>query len=255
VPFEVARLNEFRSELDGLPFRHDFWERHLPTVDLLNFRGHQHYLYQDMNPDNFRELDQRLRSEDDWHLLDTMSEDGAFGALTLNLDGNIVSRDLLDSVEEITYLRKRLNWQRDQNVRLLDIGAGYGRIAHRLCEAMPNAEVWCSDAIPESLWVCESYLEYRSVTRAQVVSCTRLSREVQGIQFDVATAIHSLSECTPEGVSWWLDLLRSLQIPVVLYVANPSYPVLDQFEQNGYRLVETLNADLDHQPFRLYRLS
>lgn len=252
----MARLDELRQELaiERLPFKHQFWATHLPTVDLTQFRGHRHYLYQDMNPDNFQEMGQRLEDTDDWHLLERLSEDGAFGVLTTVLNGKVVSRDLLDSIEEITYLRTFFGWQRDQAVKILDIGAGYGRLAHRVCEAMPNAEVWCTDAIAESVWLCEGYLAHRGVERAHVVSCTALPEVARGIRFDVATAIHSLSECSPEGVTWWLRLLRELGVPYVLYVANPSYDVLSQFEHAGYSLIDSRLADLDSQPFRLYAL-
>lgn len=256
MSFDPARLDALRQELavERLPFRHDFWDRHLPTVDLASFRGHRHYLYQDMNPANFEQCERHLREVDDWHLLDQFSEEGAFGALLINVNGKLVSRDLLDSIEEITYLRRFLGWQREQAVKVLDIGAGYGRLAHRLCEAMPNAEVWCTDAIAESVWVCENYLAYRGVSRAYVASCVKIEAAIEDVQFDVATAIHSLSECSPEGVTWWIDLLRTHRVPYVLYVANPSYPLLDQFSAGGYELIDTRRADLDLQPFRLYRL-
>ena len=50
-----------------------------------------------------------LESIDELGLLDTLEEDGAFGAHTFSVDGRLVSRDLLDSVAEIYFLERHLN--------------------------------------------------------------------------------------------------------------------------------------------------
>ena len=52
---------------------------------------------------------------------------------------------------------------RDAPLRLLDIGAGYGRLAHRLAESVPATEIMCTDAVPASTFLSEFYLRFRGV--------------------------------------------------------------------------------------------
>ena len=48
---------------------------------------------------------------------------------------------------------------------MLDIGAGYGRLAHRMSAAFPQLEDYCCvDAVPESTFLSEYYLRHRGCT-------------------------------------------------------------------------------------------
>jgi len=92
-----------------------------------------------------------VAERDALRLLDALEEDGAFGCWTFEYPGHgRVSRDLLESVNEIAYLERRLGLSRTE-ARILDIGAGYVRLAHRMAEVLPRlADYCCVDAIPES---------------------------------------------------------------------------------------------------------
>ena len=66
-----------------------------------------------------------------------------------DIDGMLVSRDLLDSINELTFLDDELGIAQ-RNMTILDIGAGYGRLAHRATTAFENLTYLCTDAIPLS---------------------------------------------------------------------------------------------------------
>ena len=96
-----------------------------------------------------------LRSIDRLGLLERLKEDGLFGALTFPFDENMVlSRDLLDSVSEITFLEETISISKRDQLKVLDIGAGYGRFAHRLSASLPAiGKVICTDAVAESTFL------------------------------------------------------------------------------------------------------
>jgi hypothetical protein len=118
---------------------------------------------------------------------------------------------------------------------VLDIGAGYGRLAHRMTTAHPNvADYCCVDAVPESTFLSEWYLRFRGCTPpARVVPL----HEVETLQpgFDLAVNIHSFSECTHDAIAWWLDLLRRLAVPRVLIIPNEPTELLSLEADNSRR--------------------
>src|SRR3546814_16107320 len=67
------------------------------------------------------------------------SEDGLFGCWTQRFPGHPrCSRDLLDSVNELSFLDRHLSIRGRDGLRILDLGAGYGRLAHRAPAAFPG---------------------------------------------------------------------------------------------------------------------
>lgn len=220
------------------------------------FRGDTPYVW------NYRELRrvtrlkyfvflQYIRGIDTHHLLAHLEEDGAFGCWTHDFEGSpTVSRDLLDSINEISFLQRQLDILSCGDLRVLDIGAGYGRLAHRLCVAAPAiSDYCCVDAIPESSFLCDYYLHHRRLERqARVVTLDRVESDLQPGQFDLAVNIHSFSECTLTAVRWWILQLQRLRIPKVLIVPNAPTQLLTNeadgsardyrpyLEEAGYRL-------------------
>jgi hypothetical protein len=170
------------------------------------------------------------------HLLDRLGEDGAFGCWTYEYAGRgRYSRDLLESVNELLFLERELELSKRERFSVLDIGAGYGRLAHRMTTAFPNAgDYCCVDAVPESTFLSEWYLRFRGCTPpARVVPL----HEVETLQpgFDLAVNIHSFSECTHDAVAWWLDLLRRLAVPRVLIIPNEPTELLSLEADNSRR--------------------
>lgn len=174
---------------------------------------------------------------DELGLLESLDEDGAFGCWTYEYPGRPkVSRDLLDSVNEISFLERHLGLSRRPGVRVLDIGAGYGRLAHRMCSGLSNLKDYCCvDAIAESTFVCEYYLRYRGCSPpARVVSLDRVQHELRPGSFDLALNVHSFSECPLEAVAWWMDELVRLAPQWLLVVPNEPEKMLS-LEPDGSR--------------------
>jgi SAM-dependent methyltransferase len=169
-------------------------------------------------------------------LLRTLGEDGAFGCWTFSYPGyGVVSRDLLESTNEITFLDRQLDLLARPGVRLLDIGAGYGRLAHRMAVAHPRlGDYCCIDAIPESTFISRYYLRARKVEAARVVPLDEIESSLGPGTFDLAINIHSFSECTFDAVQWWVSQLERLEVPAVLIVPNEADELLT-LEVDGSR--------------------
>ena len=151
----------------------------LAGVVLTRFRAGSSYVwnYYGSSTENTEKLQyyvfaQAVKAADSAALLEVLDEDGAFGCSTFEFAGiGRVSRDLLDSVTEINFLQRHLSVLDRDEFRVLDIGAGYGRMAHRLLEANPKLDGYtCVDAVPESTFLCEFYLKHRGLLdRAEVI--------------------------------------------------------------------------------------
>ncbi len=171
-------------------------------------------------------------------LLDRLSEDGLFGCWTFEFPGHgRVSRDLLESVNELSFLERRLGLSRRERFSVLDIGAGYGRLAHRGVEAFPNCADWCCvDAVPESTFLSEYYLDFRNAAPpARVVALDAIEGELQPGAFDLAVNLHAFPEMPIAAVTWWLELLARLEVPRLLIVPNAPGGLVS-LEPDGSRL-------------------
>ena len=198
-------------------------------VDLRTFRGPNAYVFSYAGSDP---LAARLRyfiyadaarRKDPMQLLGRLREDGAFGCMTFDYPGiGRVSRDLLDSVLEINFLHKHLDVLGRDDLNVLDIGAGYGRMAHRMLEANPGIKSYtCVDAVPESTFLCEFYLEYRKLLgQARVIPLDKLEQQLGSTRYDLALNIHSFAECTFASIEWWLTQLKRMGIPKLMIVQN-----------------------------------
>jgi SAM-dependent methyltransferase len=181
--------------------------------------------------------------------LEKLGEDGAFGCWTFTYDGlGRVSRDLLESVNELCFLDRELGLAKP---RVLDIGAGYGRLAHRMTTALDIADYCCVDAVPESTFVSEYYLRHRGAAPpARVVPLHRVDEELEPGSFDLAVNIHSFPEAPYAAIAWWVDQLARLDVPNLLIVPNEPTQLLSMetdgsrrdfmplLEEAGYRLTK-----------------
>jgi hypothetical protein len=202
-------------------------------IDLRNFRSHGAFVfsYEGSQPLcarlRYYIIADAVRRKDFARLLDRLREDGAFGCRTFEYAGlGCVSRDLLDSVAEINFLHKHLKILDREHVSVLDIGAGYGRLAHRMLEAHPGITSYtCVDAVPESTFLCEFYLRYRNLfDRAHVIPLDHVQGALGTRDYDLALNIHSFSECTYGAIEWWLSKLSALNVPNLMIV--PNHPTL-----------------------------
>lgn len=199
-----------------------YWHyRELPRITELKFFAHLRY----------------VNDRDHMGLMGTLEEDGLFGCWTFDYPGHgRVSRDLLESANEILFLERELRLSERENFRVLDIGAGYGRLGHRMSSALPGlADYACVDAIPEATFLSEYYLGYRGCSPpARAVALHRVEQELQPGGFDLAVNIHSWSECTHAAVEWWTQELARLAVPNLLVVPNEPAE-LSSLEADGAR--------------------
>lgn len=279
-----ARLEELRAryrQADPAVTAHTYWDDHNVSIGTLvdedGFRDESMYVWQYIKGSSsvkVRRAERQyftylayLEGRDDRGLLRQVEEEGAFGAPMFSFPGRRpVSRDLLDAVNEILYLDRRLGLLDRSGVRVLDVGAGYGRLAHRMSQLVPGlVDYACIDAIPESTYVCERYLEFRQVMPpCRVVELTDAAKAVVPDAFDLAVNIHSFSEMPASAVRYWLELLAAARVPWLLVIPNAPTTIasleadgerIDMapvFEEVGYRLVDREPIVADPAAQRLF---
>lgn len=248
-------------------------EQHVQkNIDLSYFRGNNAYVwgYQSETPDvvrmRFFLYTKFIESIDRLGLLGKLEEDGAFGCWTYRYGQRpAISRDLLDSINELHFLDRHFKLFSRKDTRVLDIGAGYGRMAHRMLTAVPSvSRYYCTDAIPESSFLCDYYLRHRGLQgRAQVVPLDQVQSALQPGMIDLAINIHSFSECTRDAIRWWLQQIVRLQIPYLLLLPNDEdrfnstevngkhLPFLPIMEEMGFRMEvqERVYGDSEYAEF------
>jgi len=196
----------------------------LSAEDLLWFRADNHFVWQQRGPNKtrraYRLTARHLDTAGLGPLLDRLGEDGAFGAFTMDVDGRIVSRDLLDSAGEIDFLRRHAGLgARDLNI--LDVGAGYGRLAWRIEQATKGGtRILATDAYAKSSFIAEAWLKQCGAKRAEMVPLDAVEALLAGTRIDVAVNVHSFSECRPEAIAWWVERLAAAGVPKLLVVPN-----------------------------------
>lgn len=254
------RLQELQSQYSGFSSAAT-----IPTVwttDIINaselqyFRGENAYVWQSRAGNsgiNYALSYYYLRAHNALDLLDKLSEDYAFGVLAYDIDNRIISRDLLDSILEISFLERSIGLSKIPEFKVLDIGAGYGRLAHRMATAMPNlGAYYCTDAVPYSTFLSEFYLRYRNIeNKAHVVPLLELDN-LRNKSIDIAVNIHSFSECSLSAIEWWCKYIASLGIRYFMIAPNPG-------KHGGNRLSTTpgdhdFNSIINAAGYRLMKI-
>ncbi len=233
------RLHELRERYakTQLPMTvHTLWnEKYLRTdLDLRYFRGDNAYVWQFRNIGEHARLKYYLFAEyvaarDARGLLHHLGEDGQFGCWTFRYEGwPVVSRDLLDSINEIYFLDRHWSLFDRPDSSVLDIGAGYGRLAYRMLRCVPALKsYYCVDAVPESTFLCEFYLGYRNcLDRAVVVPLDELTPTLGKARIDLAVNVHSFSEMSYAVVEGWLRLLKELRVNHLFIVSDDEQQLL-----------------------------
>ena len=267
----LAELRQRYASFRSARGTRSFWteERVGGDVDLRSFRSDNLYVWQDRPPLDPRArqfltaLDASRRCDPGW--FSAMHEDGAYGAHTHTFEAfGCISRDLVDSIVELEFLARHVPEVARPGARVLDIGAGYGRLAHRASEVFPDLGRWyCTDAVPESTYLSEHYLAYRRVLSpdgpAEVIPLDELDDRLGGESLDVAVNVHSFSEMPRHAVRDWVAWLADHAVSHLFLVPNEAGdptalepdgsrpPLLDLFRDLGYvpAAVEPVVADPD----------
>ncbi|HLK23978.1 MAG TPA: putative sugar O-methyltransferase [Caulobacteraceae bacterium] len=224
---------------------------YIDAAELRHFRGDNGYVWQlrgrNMSRPGYALATYYALARDRLGLLDRLSEDDAFGNFTFEIAGKVVSRDLLDSVNELAFLDRHLGLNGAAPLTVLDIGAGYGRLAHRAVTAFDNVRWLCTDAVPVSTFVSDYYLRFRGVAaRAASIPLDQIEQRLVETPADLAINIHSFPECRLEAIRWWLGLIAARGVrrlflvpnePHGLLVTNDGADMTPLIAQAGYRLV------------------
>lgn len=204
-------------------------DEHLRSEDILYFRGDNAYVWQlkglNMNILTYALTTFYVKSIDKLDLLEKLKEDNYFGNYTFDIDGKTISRDLLDSIIEIYFLDKHLDISTpEKSFNILDIGAGYGRLANRVLNALPNVKnYFCTDGVAASTFISEYYLKFRGLEdRAKVIALDNIEETLKDQEIDIAINVHSFSECQISAIDWWISLLAKNKIKHLMIAPNDS---------------------------------
>jgi SAM-dependent methyltransferase len=155
-------------------------------------------------------------------------------------------------VNELLFLDRCVGLLGRRGLRVLDIGAGYGRLAWRMIQSVPEvADYCCVDAIAESTFLCDYYLRYRGVAPpARVVPLDQAGTALREAQFDLVVNVHSFSECTIAAIAGWCEHIARLRAPYLFVVPNEGEQFLslepDRTRRDFRPLIEQAGYELVH---------
>lgn len=237
-----------RYENSGLPMAvHSWWGKTRTTEDmeLEWFRGDNAYVWQTRHmgtspKTRYFLYAQDVVEHDKLDLLNTLDEDGAFGCWTFDYESlPRVSRDLLDSIHEINFLEEHLEISKGAITSILDIGAGYGRLAHRCHSAWPLLKRYiCTDGVAESTHICQYYIKHRELEdKASVLPLDEVPQFSERV--DLTINVHSFSEMRLEAIQGWLDEIKRIRSRYLFVIPN---------EPTSFLSIETDHSRKDFLP-------
>ena len=241
----LAELRERYARFNSAVTSPSVWTEDIVSADDIRyFRGDNAYVWQvrdrGMNTLSYALTTYYAKSIDSLGLLRTLEEDDSFGVHGFTVAGQRVSRDLLDSVSEIYFLEKHLGLSTRGDFSVLDIGAGYGRLAHRMTAALPGVRYFCTDAFATSTFLSEYYLRLRGPAgRATVLPLDEVEQGLAQETIDLAVNIHSFSECKRSAIDWWLSRIAEHKIPYLMIVPNTGDRLMTHEDVDFGPLVES----------------
>ena len=245
---ELIKLKHEYAVYENEHEMHSQWDEDYcnQQIFLPYFRGDNAYIWQVRNNnsiDKYNLTTQYLLSIDRLNLFEKTFEDGSFGIFTYPTEyGLVVSRDLLDSISELYFLENILGLSKFEKLKILDIGAGYGRLGHRAVECFDNIDLYtCTDAVAESTFICNFYVNsYRGLSgKCKTISIKNIEEHIAKNKPDLAVNIHSFSECTLASIKHWLNLLSTNKVRYLMIAPN-------NFNNNNGRNLISIEKDLTH---------
>ncbi len=277
----LLELQQRYQKVESPVCQHTYWRPQLQAnaMDLRYFRGDNAYVWQfrhlrDHTRVRYYLYARYVRDMDRRGLLGkTVTEDGQFGCFNYRFDEiPVISRDLLDSVAELYFLDRHWGLFERKGVQVLDIGAGYGRLAHRMLAAAEGVtRYWCIDAVPRSTFLCEYYLRHRGCLdeaggRAKVVPLDEMRTAVPPKTIDLALNVHSFSEMSHAAIETWINWVAELQVPYLMVLPNEPDMLSKEadgsrreyrsvIKQAGYRLVAKESTILDSDVRKIFGIN
>ena len=194
------------------------WDHWQQTVEksLPNFAASPVYVDQGQPPEEFQSIAEyvfaRVPLVDG---IEGMVRDAEFGARVVDTSFGPLTRMWLDSNVELDFVRRHLPNAR----RVLDIGAGYGRLA--VAGRNRFDRYVCVDAVPVSTQVSRGYCQ-RFAPATEIPSLPDFLALYPNHyrDLDLAINVHSWNECTREQISAWLDVLAEFDVPHLFTVSH-----------------------------------
>jgi SAM-dependent methyltransferase len=175
----------------------DTWEKKIRDA-LPNFCTSPLYVAQDIPVERYEEIAPEINKLN--IQLGRATLGAEYGATVMETKSlGRVTRMWVDSMFEVNFIAKHLVLDRQD---VLDIGAGYGRLAAAM-EGLINTYT-CTDAIPISRFVCE----YFTLKHARLTDVMAPEQLITRGPFNLAINIHSWSECSLKSIEEWLAILR-----------------------------------------------
>lgn len=171
------------------------------------------------------------------HFRNGQTRDVPYGARVLEHPAiGEYTRMWLDSQVEIDFLQR--NYGDLSELRVFEIGAGYGRLAAEL--AGRTAQYSTVDPVPISTKLCAQYCAvYAQDVVVRDIPTYRKDKSSMVGNIDLAINIHSWNECTADQISGWLTELRDLKVDWLFTVSHGTL-VGDKYP--AYRLWNNPNA-------------
>jgi len=204
-----------------------------------------------------------------------MTRDAEFGGLVRETKAcGPVTRMWLDSNVEIDFLfrqfaelRRKHGTSLLSSKNVLDIGAGYGRLAVSMMPVV--ASYTCIDPVPISTEICTKYCG-RFAPSVRVMPLPEFcEKAVDSMAFSLAINVHSWNECTFSQVARWVAVLVQLRVAYLFTVSNGSMlaggkeayatwggqgesfrPILEHY----YDLIAEEHIGLSYHPHALWRM-
>jgi len=147
-----------------------------------------------------------------------MIRDVPHGARPFPTRHGFVTRSWVDGQIEIAFLRRALPAGVDlAALDVLDIGAGYGRLAVQLAPFVRSYT--CVDPVAVSVEVCRTYTQQYAPS-VRVLDVAGLRAAGPTLRPTLALNVHSWNECTAAQIGGWLDLLDDLGVPLLFTVSH-----------------------------------
>lgn len=151
-----------------------------------------------------------------------MTRDAQYGARVVETPMGPLTRMWLDAQVEKDFIIRHLiapctGW----DITVLDIGAGYGRLAVELAPRV--ADYLTVDPVPISVELCRKYCDRHAPQKVGVMDIAGFRKFKQDWSpglVDLAINIHSWNECSLPNIQAWLMELAALRVPYLFTVSH-----------------------------------
>jgi hypothetical protein len=195
------------------------WERWQDTVRAALPLYAQSPFYVNQTTVTEDEVDRAVTALDARWDVSGMTRDVVHGARVFETSRGPVTRQWVDGNVEIGFLFQALPYMAAHDV--LDIGAGYGRLAVMLSPLVRSYT--CVDPVSVSVDVCRDYTA-RYAPSVRVLSVDEFLADLPTLRPTLAINIHSWNECDRAQITGWLDVLDVLAVPYLFTVTHDADP-------------------------------